>query len=217
MRLVVWSPIALIADALAVLFGREADVEVVAAIGSADITDLLTTLHGSDVLFVHAAPLEDCRRLFTLLDPGVTSNLVAVYSTSSPEPLFASRARLFGFADVIDTTQSTVSVIAELRTVVRDGPAVGAAGVWTLESQQSVVSLLCPHCRDERDVEILRFIVDGHTDSHIAELLNLNAQTIRNRVSNMLLESGMSNRTQLAIDFYRATLSLRGVDTSSWR
>ena len=47
--------------------------------------------------------------------------------------------------------------------------------------------------------------------------MGLNAQTIRNRVSNMLLESGMSNRTQLAIDFFRAMLASRGVDTSSFR
>lgn len=217
MRLVVWSPIALIADALGVLFGRETDVEVVAAIGSADITRLPTTLRGADLLFVHAAPLDECRRLFTRLDSDTQSSVVAAYSTPSPEALFTSRARLFGFADVIDAIRPAGSVIATLHDLARRGPTIGEATTWTLESPTSAVSLLCPHCRDERDVEILRFIVDGHTDSHIAELMNLNAQTIRNRVSNMLLESGMSNRTQLAIGFYRTQLTLRGVDNSSLR
>lgn len=217
MRVVIWSPIALIAEALGVLFGQETDVEVVAALGSTDVTTLPPTLRTADLFVVTGAPLDECRQLFAGLDPGTRTSLVAVFLAASPEPLFTSRAQLFGFADVIDTTQSTRWVIDELRRVVRDGPTVGGATVWTLESPYYAVSLLCPHCRDDRDVDILRFIVDGHTDSRIAEMMNLNAQTIRNRVSNMLLESGMSNRTQLAIDFYRTMLALRGVDTSSLR
>jgi DNA-binding NarL/FixJ family response regulator len=216
MRLVVWSSIALIADALGVLFGREADVEVVAVLGSADDTTLPTTLRDVDLLVVHAAPLDQCRRLFARLDLDTQASLVAVSLSASPDTLFASRARLFGFAEVIDSTQPTDKVIRTVREVARRGPSIGAATTWTFETGSPLASLVCPHCRDERDVEILRFIVDGHTDSHIAELMNLNAQTVRNRVSNMLLESGMSNRTQLAIDFYRTMLSLRGVDASSW-
>ena len=217
MKLVIWSSSALIADALAVLFGRTTDIEVVAALGSADISSPPATLHNADVLVVQGVSLDDCRRLLTELDPDTKASLIAAYLAPSPNPLFISRSRLFGFADVIDTAQSTDSVIDRLRVAVRNGPMVGGAMAWTLESPESVVSLLCPHCRDERDVDILRFIADGHTDSRIAEIMNLNAQTIRNRVSNMLLESGMSNRTQLAIDFYRTMLELHGVDVSSLR
>jgi DNA-binding NarL/FixJ family response regulator len=217
MRLVIWSPIALIAEALGVLFGREADVEVVAVVGSADVTSMPATLQSADLLVSHAVPLDECRRLFARLAPPVWSSLVAVYVAPSPDSLFESRARLFGFAEVIDSTRPTTDVISALREIARSGPSVGETTTWTFESNPPIASLVCSHCRDERDVEILQFIVDGHTDSRIAELMNLNAQTVRNRVSNMLLESGMSNRTQLAIDFYRAMLSLRGVDASSWR
>lgn len=217
MRLVIWSPIALIAEALGVLFGRETDVEVVVAFGSADENSLPTTLRNADLFVVTGAPLDECRRVFTELDPDTQSSLVAAIITASPESLLTSRARLFGFADVIDANQPTDAIIARLRDLVHQGPSIGGATIWTLESRAPVLSLPCPHCRDERDVEILQFIVDGHTDSRIAEMMNLNAQTIRNRVSNMLLESGMSNRTQLAIDFYRTMLTLRGVDTSSLR
>jgi DNA-binding NarL/FixJ family response regulator len=217
MRLAVWSPNALIADALGVLFGREADVEVVVSIGSADLESLSATLSNTDLLVVHAAPLDDCRRLFARLDFDTRSSLVAIYLASSPHTFLSSRARLFGFAEVIDSSLTTDTVLTTMRTIAGSGPSIGAATTWTFESPSPAMPLLCPHCRDERDVEILQFIVDGHTDSRIAELMNLNAQTIRNRVSNMLLESGMSNRTQLAIDFYRAMLSARGVDTSSDR
>jgi DNA-binding NarL/FixJ family response regulator len=213
--LVIWSPIALIAEALGVLFGREADVEVVAVVGSADVTSLPATLRSADLLVAHAAPLDECRRFFARLDADIRGSLVAVYLASSPDTLHVSRARLFGFADVIDLSLPSDTVLSTLRDIAQLGPSVGATTTWTFESNPPIASLVCSHCRDERDVEILRFIVDGHTDSRIAELMNLNAQTVRNRVSNMLLESGMSNRTQLAIDFYRAMLSLHGVDTSS--
>ena len=214
MRLVVWSSIALIAEGLGVLFGREADVEVVAVVGSADPWSLAATLSQTDLLVVHAAPLDECRRFFARLDPDIRGSLVAVYLASSPDELFASRARLVGFADVIDSSLPSDTVLSTIRVIAGHGPSVGATTTWTFESTPPTISLLCSHCRDERDVEILQFIVDGHTDSRIAELMNLNAQTIRNRVSNMLLESGMSNRTQLAIDFYRTMLTLRGVDVS---
>ena len=217
MRLAVWSPTLLMAEALGALFGREADVEIVAVLGGTEPDPLRSTLSNTDVLVVQGAPLDECRRFFERIDVDTRSRLVAVYLARSPEALFTSRARLFGFADVIDANLTGDSVIVALRDVARTGPPVAASGLWTFESPPPTISLLCPHCRDERDVEILQFIVDGHTDSHIAELMNLNAQTIRNRVSNMLLESGMSNRTQLAIDFYRTMLSLHGVDTSSVR
>lgn len=217
MRLVVWSPIALMCDALGALLDREIDVEVVETFHTTDATDFPATCRDIDLLVVHAVPLDDCRRLFGRLDLDTQASLKAVYVTASPEPLFTSRARLFGFADVIDSSEPADSVIDSIRTVTLQGLSVGATTTWTFASNPPLATLLCPHCRDERDVEILQFIVDGHTDSYIAELMGLNAQTIRNRVSNMLLESGMSNRTQLAIDFYRAMLASRGVDTSSFR
>lgn len=94
-----------------------------------------------------------------------------------------------------------------------NGPAVGVSNSWTLDSGVLLENHFCEHCCDTRDVEILRYIVDGHTDAQIAKMMDLNAQTVRNRVSNMLLESGMTNRTQLAIDFYHWTLALSGADS----
>ena len=216
MELVVWSSTDLIANALGDLFGRQADLEVAATFG-ADNTDLATTLHDVDLLVVHGVSIDRCRRLFMQLDVATQSSLIAVYLTQAPESLFVSRARLFGFADVVDLDGSTETVVAAVHEARRLGPSIGVGATWTFHPDIPLESFACPHCRDDRDVTILKFIVDGHTDSSIAEQMNLNAQTIRNRVSNMLLESGLANRTQLAIDFYRSTLALRGIDVSSQR
>lgn len=214
MRLVVWNPISLFADALTLVFGRMSDVDEVTIFDPVGHPDDPNRWHGVDLLLMSGVPLDDCRQLFERLDLATQAVLVAVCLGVSPDPLFVSRARHFGFADVVSTDAPTESVIDSIREVARVGPPIGSASTWTLDSSTSFGGLVFPHCRDERDLQILQFIVDGHTDSNIAELMDLNAQTIRNRVSNMLLESGMSNRTQLAIDFYRTMLSLRGVDVS---
>ena len=51
--------------------------------------------------------------------------------------------------------------------------------------------------RDSTDDEILRLIAIGLSDLEIAEAVYMSAQTIRNRVSQMLIRSGLSNRTQM--------------------
>ena len=208
MKLVVWSPTALLADGIVSILGREPDIEVQATpvIDSETLVDV-------DGLVVHAVPLDTSRRLFSDMTPAISSKLVAVLLARSPEPFFVSRARLLGFTDVVDLELDTSSVVRSIRDQIGSGFVVGVSNTWSLESEVLLERHFCEHCRDTRDVEILRYIVDGHTDAQIAKMMDLNAQTVRNRVSNMLLESGMTNRTQLAIDFYHWMLTLSGADS----
>jgi DNA-binding NarL/FixJ family response regulator len=208
LKLVIWGPTALLADGIAAIIGREPDVEVLA---TPEIHE--QTLDGVDGLLVHAVPLDECRHLLSSLSPAVASTLVAVLLARSPESLFVSQARLFGFTQVIDLDDDTPTVVDSIIDHITHGSVVGVANLWSLDTDPLLESHFCTHCRDARDVEILRYIVEGYTDARIAKLMNLNAQTVRNRVSNMLLESGMANRTQLAIDFYHWTLALNGADS----
>lgn len=52
--------------------------------------------------------------------------------------------------------------------------------------------------RDAFDESIVQFISIGFTNAEIAEHLNFSLQTVRNRVSHILEESGARNRTHLA-------------------
>lgn len=213
MNLVIWSPNALTADSLGVLLDREADLHVVTA-GAVEAESLSSTLADTTGLVTIGVALDDCRKLFRLLGTDGRSSTVAVSLTPKPNQLFDSRARLLGFTDVIDTSRPSESVVSAIRAGLERGASIESSARWDFDDDTPMEVHCCAHCRDVRDVDILRHIVDGHTDSHIADLLALNPQTVRNRVSNMLLESGMTNRTQLAIDFYRTMLALRGVDSS---
>lgn len=57
------------------------------------------------------------------------------------------------------------------------------------------------------DLDILRHLANGATDKEIGAALHLSPQTIRNRVSRLLMVFHMSNRTQLAV------MAARSLDT----
>ena len=56
---------------------------------------------------------------------------------------------------------------------------------------------------DAVDERIVNLVAEGLSDKQIGTALGLSPQTIRNRVSRMLNESGLRNRTELAVQFVR--------------
>lgn len=52
---------------------------------------------------------------------------------------------------------------------------------------------------DKRDIQIMRLIAEGLSNRLIAEKLNYSEGTIRNRISMILAETGLTDRTQLAL------------------
>jgi DNA-binding NarL/FixJ family response regulator len=51
-------------------------------------------------------------------------------------------------------------------------------------------------------------IVAGYTDREIADVLHFSHQAVRNRISRLLMRSGIRNRTQLASTFLLGRLSI---------
>jgi len=52
---------------------------------------------------------------------------------------------------------------------------------------------------DERDIQIICLIAQGMSNRNIAEKMNYSEGTVRNRVSNILAVTGLSDRTQIAL------------------
>lgn len=105
-----------------------------------------------------------------------------------------------GIYDVVDLTmdrdvigQRMLDLYAQLR---RDVPMQNGI----LDSRGGEHQLL-RDISDEKDRKILLLISQGKFDKEISKELFLSLQTIRNRVSRMLSESGARNRTHLAIIF----------------
>ena len=51
----------------------------------------------------------------------------------------------------------------------------------------------------ERELEVLRLIVEGERDAEIAEKLGITLRTVKNHVQNMKEKTGLRNRTELAV------------------
>lgn len=81
------------------------------------------------------------------------------------------------------------------------------AGTRDMSADASVVNLgsFLPEpgvfriVRDEWDVQILMLLVDGRTNEEISETIHMTTKTVRNRISRLIRDAGVQNRTQLVI------------------
>jgi FixJ family two-component response regulator len=70
------------------------------------------------------------------------------------------------------------------------------------------ITLLRIDYADEVDHRIVPMIVAGYTDREIADVLHFSHQAVRNRISRILMRSGIRNRTQLASTFLLGRLEV---------
>lgn len=107
----------------------------------------------------------------------------------------------FGVDDVIDISRSDGHVAESINTALSGGrPACAAYLVGEVDAQGDVTTL-CIDYADEADRRIVPMIVAGYTDREIADILHFSHQAVRNRISRLLMRSGIRNRTQLASAF----------------
>jgi DNA-binding NarL/FixJ family response regulator len=129
--------------------------------------------------------------------PQFCAMLISTIPVSASTLMEASQV---GICDVVDLTmdrdaigQRMVDLFAQLR---RDIPMQNGM----LDSYTDQYRLL-KDISDDTDRKILQLIAQGKFDREISQELFLSLQTIRNRVSRMLTESGARNRTHLAVLF----------------
>jgi len=65
-----------------------------------------------------------------------------------------------------------------------------------VQPQRAVVD---PDQLTEREMDVLRLLVQGQSNKEIASNLNISMTTVRSHVSNILMKLGVSNRTQAAL------------------
>jgi two-component system vancomycin resistance associated response regulator VraR len=63
----------------------------------------------------------------------------------------------------------------------------------------------------ERELDVLRLLAEGLTDREIAERLFLSVTTIRYHVNNMIGKTGLSSRTELAVNAVRGGIVVPGI------
>lgn len=114
-----------------------------------------------------------------------------------------------GFHDVIDLDQGADLICGQLRDVSEGRYGLDSDPLWRKVNRPPRLEDIQLLPRDSTDEEILHLISMGLSDNEISEVGYMSPQTIRNRVSQMLIRSGMSNRTQLAWVFTHRNLLQR--------
>ena len=63
----------------------------------------------------------------------------------------------------------------------------------------------------ERELEILRLLAEGLTDREIAETVFLSVTTVRYHVNNLIGKTGLSSRTELAVNAVQSGITTPGI------
>lgn len=172
------------------------------------------TRFGPDMMLIGKvmADLTFLSSLFSdYLDAAGAGSARVALAVRHPSNVVKIRAAQSGYDDVIDLGFAMPEIVAAVRNV--------SLGRFALDSDLLWRELPRPVSRrrislgevthDPADEEILNLVAIGLSDLEIASALYLSPQTIRNRISHMLIRSGMINRTQLAWVFHHRDLLKR--------
>ena len=164
-----------------------------------------TALAGTQITAALLCPLALPRflemRVALNVSSGIGREPRIVIAAPNVDSAYVYRAFSFGANDVIDISRNDGHV-AESRNAALSGgrPAYAAYLVGEVDTQGDVTSLRIDYA-DEVDRRIVPMIVAGYTDREIADILHFSHQAVRNRISRLLMRSGIRNRTQLASAF----------------
>ena len=102
-----------------------------------------------------------------------------------------------GFDGVVDMHQDRVAIHQQLRNLML------MSGEWSILPTTPSPEQMFFASRDVTDRQIVERVTLGMTDKQIADDINLAPQTVRNRLSKMMTDAGLNNRTHLATYWLR--------------
>jgi len=189
---------------LRMLLEREPGWQVVAEVGDADAAVAMVAELEPDVLVLDlimpGRPSLDALAELRRRSPGTR----VVILTMEAEPAIARRALAAGAAAYTLKEAADSDLVQAIRTAAAGGsyldPSLGAAIAAPLPDDQAIDAL------SPREREVLRLIALGHTNSGIAELLELSLRTVESHRAHIQAKSGRTSRAELVDLALRAGL-----------
>lgn len=120
-------------------------------------------------------------------------NIKIVVITSQPECSYIDRARAAG-VDSFWYKSATAEEIISIMDRTFDGESIYPDNTPELQLGDTVSETF-----SERELDVLRLVVAGHTDAAIAEKLFISVATVKTHIQNMKNRTGFRNRTELAV------------------
>jgi two-component system, NarL family, response regulator NreC len=141
------------------------------------------------VLDLHMGPQLSLGRLSELRSASPATGVVIL--TMEDDPAFVAPAWNAGAAGYVLKEASPADLVRAIRTVGNGGryldPAIGG---WALASGRSAVL-------SERELEVLRLVALGHTNSEIAKQMYISARTVETHRANVQRKLGIAGRPGL--------------------
>ncbi len=120
-----------------------------------------------------------------------SSATAIVILTMDDDPAFAQQAWAAGAEGYVLKEASRSDLVRAIRTVSKGGryldPAIGG---WALASADAAVL-------SERELEVLRLVALGHTNTEIAKQMYISPRTVETHRSNLQRKLGVSGRPEL--------------------
>jgi two-component system response regulator NreC len=182
---------AVVRDGLRMMLEAEADFSVVGEASDLDETHALLLDRAPSVLVLdlHMGRELSLGMLSTLRGASPTSAIVIL--TMDDDPAFAQQAWAAGAAGYVLKEASRADLVRAIRMVSKGGryldPAIGG---WALEGGGTAVL-------SEREIEVLRLVALGHTNTEIAKQMYISPRTVETHRSNLQHKLGVSGRPEL--------------------
>lgn len=205
MRILVVHRVVIYADALAHHLTGVADVARVDVAYSGDECVARVVLNEFDAVLMPRSSLEESARQRRSSPTVGDERHKKVVVAADVTPATVAECIVAGMDAIISINQSPAEMVGQLVDIIAGRMHLGnhpfAAQLLDRVEDPPAFRIIAYH--DAADIEIVRLVAAGLSDKEISNLVHYSGQTVRNRISRILQDSNIANRTQLAMVFLR--------------
>ena len=172
----------------------EPEVNLEVSIDNAAIADMCCARHGIDLVLMDVVTKNGASGLAAAEKIKAQNRKVKIIIvTSMPECSYVERAKKIGVEGFWYKDFSVEPILTLVQRVLN------GERVYPDEVPEVSLGLATSGELTARELEILREMTGGFTNTEIAEKLGISEKRVRNHVANMLEKTGFRNRTELAV------------------
>lgn len=224
-RVLICDQQAFVRSGLRAILAPERDIEVVGETARWQELDPIACLKRPDIVMLGISAEPDLLAAVASLCAASRRYRVIIAIHGLVEDDMIIRMLLAGAMGVIGRESHGGAIPEVIRSVAGGGAVITPMVARRLLDRLSMLPhyyLEEPHSFDElsrREVEILRILAHGHSNTEIAHMLNISDATVRSRISHLLSKLNLRNRVEAVIFAYRHGLDaeLAGVPAMAAR
>lgn len=194
---------AIVREGLKLMIGAQEDMRLLGAAADGREALELCRMHRPDValLDIRMAGMDGLTAAERILEEGLSQPLLL---TTFDEEEFILRALQAGVSGYILKNSPAERIMSAIRAVT------SGAAVFQPDILEGISGRLAKHRQDgqaifeglsKREMEVVELIAEGYSNQEIADRLYLSNGTVRNHVSLILEKTGLSHRTQIAVQY----------------